>query len=398
MRFVIVGGGIAGVSAAQALKKESPASEVHILSEESLPLYYRPRLIDYLAGEVSLESLVVYPEDWYSAQGIHLHLGQKVTEIDVTAGRVLTATGERVPYDALLLATGARPFLPPIEGLQEGPPIYVLRTASDAQSLRKAAQEASGALVLGGGLLGLEAGRSLTKLGLSVTIVEAAPQLLPRQLDQEAAEILRRRLESMGLAFVLGRPVERVVAGEAPGGKGGGVAGGPVKRGITLFLQGGDAIAADVLLVASGVRSRVELAVAAGCTVERGVVVDDHLATTVAGLYAAGDVAQHRGVVYGIWPPAMEQGRAAGAAMAGHARPYRGSVKSHQLKVAGVDVVSVGEIDPRHELEEEVIADPASGVYRRLIKKDGRLQGAILVGDISGFRELQRQIEQEALA
>lgn len=387
MRFVIVGSGIAGVTAAQALRKESPDSEVHIFTDELLPLYYRPRLIDYLAGEVTLESLVVYPEEWYRGQGIHLHLGQEITGIEASTSQVVTATGERMSYDALLLATGARPFLPPISGLQAGAPVYVLRTARDAEALHRAARDASGVIVLGGGLLGLEAARSLAKLGARVTVVEAAPQLLPRQLDEKAAQILRRRLEGMGLTFVLGQQVMQVAVGKA-GGEGNG-------RGVAVSLQGGDAVAADLLLVASGVRSRLELATAAGCAVERGVVVDDHLATTVTGLYAAGDVAQHQGVVYGIWPPAMQQGRAAGAAMAGHPHPYRGSVKSHQLKVAGIDLVSMGEIDPRHELEEEVTADPERGVYRRLIKKEGRLRGAILMGDVSGFRDLEKQIGQE---
>lgn len=386
MRFVIVGGGIAGVTAAQTLRKELPDSEVDIFTEEILPLYYRPRLIEYLAGEATLQSLVVYPEEWYRNLGIRLHLGQGIAGIDVPGSRVTTAKGERVSYDALLLATGARPFLPPVPGLQADPPVYVLRSARDAEALHRAARDASSVLVLGGGLLGLEAARSLVALGPRVTVVEAAPQLLPRQLDGNAAGILRRRLEGMGLTFVLGQQVAQVETGKGTGTGPG--------RGVAVSLQGGASVAADLLLVASGVRSRVELATAAGCTVERGVVVDDSMSTTVAGLYAAGDVAQHQGIVYGIWPPAMQQGRAAGSAMAGHPRPYRGSVKSHQLKVAGIDLVSMGEIDPRHELEEEVIEDPERGVYRRLIKSDGRLRGAILVGDVSGFRDLEKQIGQ----
>lgn len=381
MRFVIVGGGIAGVSAAQAIRKEMPDGEVHILSEESLPMYYRPRLIDYLAGQATLESLVVYRPEWYGDQGIHLHLGKKVVEIEVAGSRVVTADGERVPYDALLLATGARPFVPPVPGLEVRPPVYTLRTAEEARALYGAARQAQSALVLGGGLLGLEAARSLAVLGLRVTVIEAGPYLLPRQLDARAAEILRLRLEGMGLAFSLGQPVQQVDA--RPG------------RGVAVSLQGGATLTADLMLVASGVRSRVELAAAAGCAVERGVVVDDRLATSLSGVYAAGDVAQHRGIVYGIWPPAMQQGRAAGAAMAGKDPSYRGSVMSHQLKVAGIDLVSMGEIDPRREWEEEVVEDRQAGVYRRLVKKDGRLKGAILIGDISGFRDLEKQIAQE---
>lgn len=380
MRIVIVGGGIAGVSAAQAVRKELPGGEVHIFTEEPLPLYYRPRLVDYLAGEATLESLVVYPREWYEAQGISLHLGQPVVEIDAAGGRVVTAAGERVPYDGLLLATGARPFVPPVPGLEARPPVYVLRTAEEAESLLRAARQARSALVMGGGLLGLEAARSLSRLGLRVTVIEAAPHLLPRQLDSRAAGILQLRLEGMGLSFALGRQVQQVEAGAAGG--------------VAVTLQGGLTITADLMLVASGVRSRVELATAAGCAVERGVVVDDRLATTVGGIYAAGDVAQHRGIVYGIWPPAMQQGRAAGAAMAGKEATYGGSVMSHQLKVAGIDLVSLGDLDLRGEGEEEVVEDRAAGIYRRLVRKDGRLRGAILLGDISGFRDLEKQIAQ----
>lgn len=381
MRIVIVGGGIAGVSAAQAVRKELPGGEVHIFTEEPLPLYYRPRLVDYLAGEAALESLVVYPREWYEAQGISLHLGQRVVEIDAAGGSVVTAAGERVPYDGLLLATGARPFVPPVPGLEARPPVHVLRTAEEAESLLRAARQARSTLVMGGGLLGLEAARSLSRLGLQVTVIEAAPHLLPRQLDGRAAEILQSRLEAMGLSFALGRQVQQV----EPAGAAGGVA---------VTLQGGLTITADLMLVASGVRSRVELAAAAGCAVERGVVVDDRLATTVSGIYAAGDVAQHRGIVYGIWPPAMQQGRAAGAAMVGKEAAYGGSVRSHQLKVAGIDLVSLGDLDLRGEGEEEVVEDRAAGIYRRLVRKDGRLRGAILLGDISGFRDLEKQIAQ----
>ncbi|HHY37703.1 MAG TPA: NAD(P)/FAD-dependent oxidoreductase, partial [Clostridia bacterium] len=273
MRFVIVGAGIAGISAARAIRETTGEkmgkTEIHIFTEEPYPLYYRPKLIDFLAGEATLESLLVYTPDWYRQQGINLHLGTKVTEVDLASGNVISADGENVPFDSLLLATGARPFVPPIPGLDLKPPIFVLRTAEDAKALRKAAEEASSVLVLGGGLLGIEAARSLSKLGLSVHVLEQSAHLLKKQLDEKGAEILRAKLESMGLNFLLGKKCEGIEVR-------------PGKR-VEVTLEGGEKHAFDMVLVASGVRSRVELASALGCKVERGVVVDDNLATTVSG-------------------------------------------------------------------------------------------------------------------
>jgi nitrite reductase (NADH) large subunit len=249
-----------------------------------------------------------------------------------------------------------------------------LRTLEDAERIKVRAQEARRVVLIGGGLLGLEAGNGLRKLGLKVVVVEFFPRLLPRQMDAPGAALLQRRMEDMGFTFYLGAKTQEIATADG---------------GLTVILEGGENIPADLVLISAGVRPEVALAKALGLDMDKGVKVDDHMQTSLPDIYAAGDLIEHRGRFYGIWPAAQEQGRVAGANMAGQRVAYQGTVPSNTLKVVGIDLMTAGEIDAEGRMDAVVHQDEAQGIYRKVVIKDNTIIGAILFGDIRGGQELQ---------
>jgi nitrite reductase (NADH) large subunit len=389
MRFVIMGNGIAGVTAARALSEggdgapvlSSAEVEVEIYAREAYHYYPRPRLYRFLAGEVELEDLYSYPPAWYEKRGIAVHLGVEVVELDPVSKRITLSDGRQVSYDRLLLATGGRAFVLPLKGVdKEG--IFTLRTIEDALAIREWAREAKRAVVIGGGLLGLETARSLRGLGLEVTILELEPYLLPRQLDAEGAELLRKRIEDMGIEVMLNARSQAILGdGKATG----------------VLLEDGREIAGDLILISAGIRSNVQLAQDAGLEVQRGVVVDEHLRTSAEDIYAAGDVAEFQGRVYGIIPAAIEQARAAAANMLGREpTEYRGTIPSNTLQVVGIDCASIGVCHPPEGEGYQELRKPGADAYKKLVLKDGRLVGAILLGDRKDVMPISRLIREEA--
>ncbi len=346
------------------------------MGAEAYPFYARIRLGEVVAGRVEPERLTLKGPEWYRDRRVELELGVRAEVLDLEAARVRLSSGESAPYDALLIATGAVPFVPPIPGA-DLPGVMTLRDLAGALALRQRALASSQAVVLGGGLLGIEAAASLRQVGLAVVVVEAAPWLLPRQLDREGASVVQKALEARGLSFRIGAKVQAITGGDRVEG---------------VALESGENLPADLVLVAAGVRPEVSLAREAGIHVERGIVVNDRLETSAPGVFAAGDCAEHRGRLYGFWPAAEAQGRAAGAAMAGEDPQYRGTVPSSTLKVVDIPVLSVGEVDPEGTLESEVRI--GEGRYRRLVRdREGRLVGAILVGDLTERRAIMRAVE-----
>ena len=289
---------------------------------------------------------------------------------------VVTATGARYRYDKLLIATGGTALVPPITGA-ELPGVVTLRTLGDAKRIKELIRGAKGAVLIGGGLLGLEAGNGLRKAGLAVTVVEIFPRLLPRQMDVPGAAMLQRQMEQMGFSFVLGAKVKQIK--QAAGGLG-------------VELEGGEVLPGDVVLISAGVRPELALARAAGLAVDRGVKVDDQMRTGREEIYAAGDLIEHRGRFYGLWPAAQEQGRVAGAAMAGQEVSYEGTVPSSTLKVVGIDLFSAGDIDAEEKLTAVVAKDEARNIYRKVVSDGRAVVGAILLGDIRGSGEIAEAI------
>jgi nitrite reductase (NADH) large subunit len=377
--YIIIGNGVAGNAAAENIRKYDRSGSIHIFSRENTPFYYVPALPEYVAGEKPLHKIIIHDASWYDQQQITLHLATEVTGIDPQKKVVSTAAGESFAYDKLLLATGGYSFVPPIKG-SDLPGVMTLRTMEDAENIKSRAQQSKRVALIGGGLLGLEAGHGLRKLGLQVTVVEFFPRLLPRQMDVVGAAMLQRRLEDMGFRFFLGAKTQEIA-----------------REGdhLAVLLEGGEQIPADMVLISAGVRPELTLAKALGLDIDKGVKVDDHMETGLADVYAAGDLIEHRGRFYGIWPAAMEQGRVAGANMAGQDAVYAGTVPSNVLKVVGIDLLAAGEIDAEGQMEAAVFKDEAQGVYRKLVLKDDVIIGAILFGDIRGSQEIQAAIKAQ---
>jgi nitrite reductase (NADH) large subunit len=378
VKILIVGNGLAGTLAAKTLRELDPAAEIEILGEERFPYYPRPNLIEYLAGRLPYDRLFAFPDGWAERQSIQLRLGEKVVRILPADRKVETAAGAARSYDLLLLATGARAALPPIPGIDRRG-VFVIRTLDDAHSLMEHLVRHKRVTILGGGLLGLEIARALRSREAEVDVIEFFDRLLPRQLDPDAAAILRSQIEAGGVTVRLGQVTKEIV-------------GDPAVRG--LRFESGDALAADTVVVAAGIRPEAGPAREAGLSVGRGLVIDDLMRTSAPGIFAAGDVVEHRGRIHGIIPAAFEQARAAALNMLGQDRAYGGTVASNTLKVAGLYVTSAGEIDAAGDqgYESLVRSDPAAGLYKKIVLQDGRLVGAIWMGTKKGASEIGRLV------
>jgi len=377
MKIVIVGNGLAGTLAAKTVRELDQEAGIEIFGEEKYAYYPRPNLIEFLAGRMPYEKLFAFPENWNVRQRIDVHLGAKVAKIRPDERTVETGTGGTFPYDALLMASGARAAVPPVTGSGlKG--VFVLRTLDDALAILDHLRTHAHVAVLGGGLLGLEIARAIRSRGAEVSVVEFFDRLLPRQLDPAAAAILRHQIEKTGISVRLGA-VSREILGAAE------------VRGIRF--ESGDEVKADLVVIAAGVKPELALAKDAGLTVERGIVVDDRLRTSRPEIFAAGDVAEHQGRVYGIIPASFEQARAAACNMLGMDMPYAGTVPSNTLRVAGLYVTSAGEVNPEARGHEVLVRSvPEDGLYKKIVLKEGRLVGAIWMGTKKGASEVGRLV------
>jgi nitrite reductase (NADH) large subunit len=364
-RVVVLGNGIAGVTAADHVRRRHPLAQIDVVAEEPHHLYNRMGIARLIYGRSAMQGLYLNPERWYEEHGITPWLNTRARSIDRLRKRVLLGTGEALPYDRLILATGSRSFVPPIEGFGAAG-TFVLRTADDALGLRAFAQRhgAQRAVVAGGGLLGLEAAYALHKLGLRTAVLERGDRLLRRQLDARAAALLQGYLEGLGLEIVTGA---ETVALEGNG------------RVSMALLADGRGLEVDVFLAAAGIAPNAELAKAAGLAVNRGVLVDERMRTQDYSILAAGDVAEHAGRVHGLWPVAVEQAEVAADNAVGGSKEYQGSIPFTMLKVVGVELTSIGRFEEQTGDEVVAIEEPG-GKYRKLVIEDGRIAGAILLG------------------
>ena len=374
MKYIIVGNGVAGMAAAEAIRGRDAAGQIHIYTEENYYHYSRPRVIEYLGGLATSDKIAIRGPEYYAKLNIQLFRGTAVESIDPAARTIATRAGAD-SYDKLILASGATSFLPPVEGCRSDC-VFTLRTIADADRILARCAPGKRAVVIGGGLLGIETAASLAKRGLSVSVVEVFDRLLPRQLDADGAALLRAMLERQGLAFLLPKKTAAIL---------------PAGGGADVLFDDGSSIGADLVVFSAGVRSDMRLASAAGIACDRGILVDGHMETSAPGIYAAGDAAQFNGVVYGLWPAAKEQGSFAGRNAAGEPALYQGSQLSAKLKVSGIELASLGAIGEGPGVS--VSTRRGEGSFRRLFLSGGRLAGAILIGDTSSFVPLQKLLK-----
>ncbi|MFQ3789315.1 NAD(P)/FAD-dependent oxidoreductase [Halomonas sp. A29] len=367
--LVIVGNGMAGHRLVEALvaRPERPA-RITVIGAETTPAYNRILLSPLLAGEMEREALTLRDAEWYAEQGIELVLGERVENIDRSARRLTTDAGRELGYDRLVLATGSNPARPPVPGL-ELPGVHVFRDLDDADTLANAAEQGSNAVVIGGGLLGLEAAEGLRKRGMQVSLLQRDDRLMNRQLDLTAARLLEKELRGRGLDIHIDAQLERLEAG----------ADGQV---CAAHLADGTRLAADCVVVAIGIVPNTALARSVGLDVNRGVVVDEWLTTSDPAIHALGECCEHQGNLYGLVEPIWRQVEVLADCLCG--KPGTGYVEAPtatKLKVSGVSLYAFGPTDPEADHEVLSYRDPQQGDYRRLLLRDGRLEGAVLYGD-----------------
>ncbi|WP_205697694.1 nitrite reductase large subunit NirB [Conexibacter sp. SYSU D00693] len=360
---VVVGGGIAGQAVCEAVRELDALTPITLVCAEPRLPYDRVRLSEILVSGASCETLALRPAEWFTDHHVGTLVGRRVVEVRAAERLVVLDDGAELPYTALVLATGSDALMPPIPGIDQ-PHVHPFRGPEDCDAIRDAATTARHAAVIGGGLLGLEAARGIASQGCAVTVVHLMDRLMERQLDAGSAALLERAL-GMDVLF------ERQTAEIAPD---------------RLRFAGGDELEADLVVVSIGIRPQAELGRATGCAVERGIVVDDGLRTTVDGVWAVGECAQHRGIVHGLVAPILDQARTAAAAICGDTTAaYEGSIPSAKLKVSDVPLVAIGATDGDGEV---VSQDAGRGVYRKLVVHEGRAAGAILLGDVRGAEAL----------
>ncbi len=364
-RLVIIGAGMAANRLLGELGSRCPgAYDVMILGAEEHRPYNRILLSSLLAGERCGDDLVL--DESRALADAAFHLGDPAASVDRAQRIVITASGARFPYDRLVLAVGSEPIRPGLPGM-ELPGVFTFRDRNDAEALIRASVMSRRAVVVGGGLLGLEAAYGLARRGVSVTVVHLMPWLMERQIDSAAAALLQASLEARGIEVIREADTAAILGDGCVS---------------ALELKDGRILRADLVVVAIGIRPNAALARDAGLLINRGIVVDDRMATSDPRILAIGECAEHRGATYGLVAPLWDQAAVAAAQLAGDtASVYTGSLPATSLKVTGVELFSAGQVQAENGAEEIVYQDPEAGVYRKLVLKRGRLIGAVLLGD-----------------
>ncbi len=379
-RVVVVGNGMAGLTALQEIvRKKRKDIEIVVFGDEPHPSYNRILLSEALSGKRGFAQLTLKPRKWYAENDIRLHTGSRVTEIDLKKCRVYTENGFSSAYDKLLLATGSLPFVPPIRGINKKG-VFTYRTVDDVCGMIEMARYRKRAIVIGGGLLGLEAAKALKDDGMDVTVVHLLDRLMEQQLDHAAASLLKNQIERMGIQVLLECATEEILGnGHVTG----------------VRFRGGETIESDLVLICTGIRPNAAIAKQAGLMVNRGVVVNDYLETSTSNIYGVGECVEHRGRTYGLFDPLIEQSKVVAESIAGNGEnTYEGSLVSAVLKVAGINLVSVGNFMGGEGCEDVTYIDPEFGLYKKAVLQNNRVIGAILMGDISDYRRLFKLVRE----
>jgi len=378
-QYIIIGDGIAGISAAEAIFKTHTDASILILSEEEEMPYYRMSLTRYLAGEIDETKLDLHPSSWYDEKNITLGLKSVVSELHLDKKEVVLTNKSVIGYGKLVLATGASPFVPPFPGANLKN-VVTLRTHLDTKALLDLCCDNMPIVCIGGGLLGLEIAGALAHQGASVTVLEALDWLLPRQLDEPASQILEKMINTMGIS-VKTKAHTQALLGDS--------------EVTSILLDDGTIIPANIVVVSAGVRPNVNLAKKAGLEVNRGILVNDYLQTSNPDVFAAGDVTEHKGVLYGLWLPAKSQGTIAGLCAAGEKAVFTGIHPSTKLKVLGIDLFSIGQYMAQNDTD-IVLSETKDGNYASFVFHNGILAGSILLCDTSLAGKVKKAVEAHA--
>lgn len=374
MEYVIIGNGVAAIGAVEGIRQIDLQNPITIIAAEPYATYGRPLIANLLRGKIHEADLAYRPEAFYHDNKVTLLLGRTATKIDVAAHQVLLEDGDKVPYDKLLIATGGKPFIPPIQG-KDGPDVYTFTTLDDARKLDALVGKIKQIVVIGGGLIGLKAAESLHDRGLKVTVVELADRILSTAFDQTAGNIIGNRLAEVGIEVITENSVKEIVREN-----------GRVKG---IILNDGQNRSCEAVVIAIGVIPDKDIVKGTGIETNRGIVVNDYLETSVSGIYAAGDVAEALDLLSGerrvvpIWPNAYNQGQYAGRNMAGARATYKGGLPMNSIEFYGIPTMSMGMANPA-DAGYEVITklSPEKNVYRKLVLRDGILVGAMLIGEV----------------
>ena len=390
-KLVVIGNGMAGARAVEEVLARGGAEQfdVTMFGDEPYGNYNRIMLSNVLSGAQELDEITINPLDWYAENDIVLHAGTRVVGIDRAAQVVITDKGTRQAYDKLLISTGSRAFMPPIPGMHVGaklkPGVFGFRTIDDTEGMIESAKTNKVAAVIGGGLLGLEAARGLLNHGCTVHVVHLSSHLMNAQLDPIGGALLRTAMEAMGITIHLGASTAEILGEDRVTG---------------LRFKDDTTLSCDMLVVSAGIRPNSEIGVRAGLTVQRAIVVDDHMqAEGDAHIYVVGECAQHRGQVYGLVAPLWDQAKVFADHITGRnpQAAYHGSKLATKLKVMGVELASMGITEPKEERDETIqFTEPKRGTYKKLIVRDGRLVGGILMGDISKAAYLMQAFDKES--
>lgn len=371
-KYLIIGNGIASLSAAREIRKNDEEASVSIVSSEDMLTYYRMKLTDYIAKDFEDEDLLATNEDWYKDNNIDLYLNRDVEEIYVEKNKIVLDDKREIQYEKLLLATGSKPFVPPITGTsKEG--VFALRTLEDLKNIKDYLQDVKNVTVVGGGLLGIEAAWSLKKLGKEVNIIQSSSHLLSRQLDEEVSKKLERELEREGFNLILNSRTKEILGGEKIEG---------------IRLNEERDLETDVVLLSTGVRSNLDLVKETDIKHDRGIIVDKHLRTNIDNIYAAGDVIQFNKMTLGLWTVSNAEGKIAGANMTGDNQEYTNPNIFTNLRIGNIKLFSAGIIDDFDEAYEYKEED----VHNKIFVKEGKIVGAILFGDLSKMNIVRKAV------
>ncbi|QZY54692.1 FAD-dependent oxidoreductase [Crassaminicella profunda] len=381
-KIIIIGNNAAGVSAAEAIRERNKVCSVEIISNENIPGYYRPSISKSIVQEIQDHEFYLKSMDWYKENNIQLTLHTEVIDIKKDTKTILLSNGEEKSYDKLIIATGSHCFMPPIEG-NEKKGVFTLRSFDDANRIKEYAKSSKRAVVVGGGILGLEIAWELKNLGLNLTIIELAPRLLPRQLDEKGSSILEEAIAKQDI-----KVIKNTLAGSLLGDE----------KVTAVKTKDGEIIECDMVIVSAGIRANKKLAEKAGIITNKGIVVDQAMKTNEENIFAAGDVAEFDGIDYGIWPEAIEQGKIAGANAVGDPLYYENIIPSNVFNGMNVNIFSIGDLGRNSEKAYETIEihNRDQGLYHKMYFVNNVFVGGILIGDTTKSVKMMEGIDKRS--